>query len=253
VKVWDSSNNKICIRCKLSYQIIDGYWKTPRALLCLDCKPKALKEAQRKHRASHKEAISKTTKIYRENNKDKIREHKKIYKQNNKDKVKADRDRHYSNQKNREKKSEQDRKYREANGKKIRAKKREWAKTQPLYLLRMKVSHLIRQHLKSHNGSKNGESSFSNVGSSVEDLRNHLESKFEPWMNWDNHGVYRKASWDDNDPSTWKWQIDHIIPHFSFHYDSMKHPDFKKCWALDNLRPLSAKKNLLKGKRKENV
>ena len=29
-------------------------------------------------------------------------------------------------------------------------------------------------------------------------------------------------------------------------YVSMKDDEFKKCWALDNLRPLSAKENLLK-------
>ena len=65
-------------------------------------------------------------------------------------------------------------------------------------------------------------------------------------MNWNNYGNYRLNSWNDFDQSTWKWNIDHIIPQSMFNYDSMQHPDFYKCWALENLRPLSAKKNLLK-------
>jgi len=53
-----------------------------------------------------------------------------------------------------------------------------------------------------------------------------------------------------NDQSTWTWQIDHIIPHSDLPYDSMDHPNFQKCWALDNLRPLSAKQNLEEGTRR---
>jgi hypothetical protein len=66
-------------------------------------------------------------------------------------------------------------------------------------------------------------------------------------MNWDNYGVYRKAIWDDNDQSTWTWQIDHIIPQSKLKYSSVKEDNFKKCWALDNLRPLSSKENFLLG------
>ena len=64
-------------------------------------------------------------------------------------------------------------------------------------------------------------------------------------MNWNNHGLYRKNIWDDNDPLTWTWQLDHIIPHSVLPYKSMEDENFKKAWALSNLRPLSAKQNLL--------
>ena len=43
-----------------------------------------------------------------------------------------------------------------------------------------------------------------NLGYSAEQLKCHIESQFEPWMNWENHGNYSK------DKQT--WQIDHIIP-----------------------------------------
>ena len=81
----------------------------------------------------------------------------------------------------------------------------------------------------------------------LEELKFHLEKQFEPWMNWNNRGAYLINNWDDNDQSTWKWQIDHIEPHSDFPYDTMEHENFKKVWRLDNLRPLSAKQNVLDG------
>ena len=66
-------------------------------------------------------------------------------------------------------------------------------------------------------------------------------------MNWNNHGTYNPKTWDDNDQSTWKWQLDHIIPHSTFKYTSFNDSEFKKCWALENLRPYSAKQNIIDG------
>jgi hypothetical protein len=82
------------------------------------------------------------------------------------------------------------------------------------------------------------------------DLKNHIENQFEPWMAWWNRGKYIVNHWKDNDPSTWKWQIDHIIPVSTFNYFSIGEDDFRKCWALDNLRPLSAKQNVIDGVRR---
>ena len=62
-----------------------------------------------------------------------------------------------------------------------------------------------------------------------------------------NYGKYYPKKWDDNDKSTWVWNIDHIKPHSEFHYESMEDDSFKECWALSNLRPLSAKQNILDG------
>ena len=52
-------------------------------------------------------------------------------------------------------------------------------------------------------------------------------------MSWENYGIY--------------WQIDHIYPQSLLPYDSMDHPNFLKCWSLDNLRPLEATENIRKG------
>jgi hypothetical protein len=78
-------------------------------------------------------------------------------------------------------------------------------------------------------------------------LRNHLEKQFEPWMNWNNYGIYNSKTWDNDDPATWNWSIDHIVPQYRLPYQSMDEENFKKCWALKNLRPMNAKQNLLDG------
>jgi len=75
------------------------------------------------------------------------------------------------------------------------------------------------------------------VGYTLNDLRKHLEKKFNGRMAWDNYGSY--------------WHIDHIIPKSKFCYTSSKNKEFKKCWALNNLQPLEGKENLRKNCRDE--
>jgi hypothetical protein len=85
----------------------------------------------------------------------------------------------------------------------------------------------------------------------IYDLREYLENKFEFWMTWDNYGKYNRKTWNDNDTSTWTWNIDHIIPKSHFKYLSTKDESFQKCWSLNNLRPYSAKLNIVEGNRRK--
>lgn len=73
---------------------------------------------------------------------------------------------------------------------------------------------------------------------SLDDLMKHLESQFESWMNWDNHGVYNK--------NIKTWQIDHIIADANFKYSNVLDQGFKDSWALNNLRPLESMANIMK-------
>lgn len=117
----------------------------------------------------------------------------------------------------------------------------------PIFKLMGSVSRMVNFMLKSQGTSKSGESIQKYLLWTKSDLKIYVEAQFEPWMNWDNHGVYDPSTWDDSDPLTWTWQLDHIVPHSSFPYSSMKDDNFKKCWALSNLRPLSAKQNIIDG------
>jgi len=51
-------------------------------------------------------------------------------------------------------------------------------------------------------------------------------------MTWQNYG---------------EWHIDHIRPLCSFDFESTQDASFKKAWSLDNLQPLWAEDNLVKG------
>jgi predicted DNA-binding protein YlxM (UPF0122 family) len=113
--------------------------------------------------------------------------------------------------------------------------------------LRRMISGRINKSLLKIKSSKNRESSIKNLPYTIKELKEHLESLFEPWMNFNNHGQYNPNMWNDNDSSTWKWQVDHVQPHSTFKYKSIHDEEFKKCWSLSNLRPLSAKENLLDG------
>lgn len=66
----------------------------------------------------------------------------------------------------------------------------------------------------------------------IGELKLHIESQFDESMNWDNYGSY--------------WHLDHILPQSSFPYTNMCDDNFQKCWALDNLQPLEAIKNIKK-------
>lgn len=69
-------------------------------------------------------------------------------------------------------------------------------------------------------------------------------------MTWNNWGIYNPSTWNNNDKSTWTWQIDHIDPHSGFKYTSMEDEEFKICWRLNNLRPLRADLNVIDGARR---
>lgn len=145
-------------------------------------------------------------------------------------------------------------KYREKRVEQDRKNRREWAKKKrvqdPYFKLRSIISSRINNTLKKVGKNKNNFSVMEFLPYTIQELKDHLEKQFEPWMSWENQGVYRKSIWDDNDSSTWRWQIDHIIPQADFQYNSMEDVSFQKCYALSNLRPLSAKQNVEDGVRR---
>ncbi len=107
------------------------------------------------------------------------------------------------------------------------------------FKLRRDVSNYISKALKKSNSSKNKSSIMNYLNYDIKTLKTHIELLFEPWMNWENYGVYKVGEK--------KWHIDHIIPQSKLPYNSMEHENFKKCWELSNLRPLEAFANISKG------
>jgi hypothetical protein len=107
---------------------------------------------------------------------------------------------------------------------------RERYKKEPKFRLNTIMRKSISESL---HGTKNGKRWQTLVGYTINDLKNHIESQFTGEMNWENQGSY--------------WHIDHIIPISAFNFSDSKQIDFKRCWALNNLRPFIAKDNLRKG------
>ena len=68
------------------------------------------------------------------------------------------------------------------------------------------------------------------IGCSSAFLRQHIESQFEPWMNWDNYGP--------------GWQMDHKIP-LKF-FDLFDPDQAKSAFHFSNLKPVSSAYNASK-------
>jgi hypothetical protein len=77
-------------------------------------------------------------------------------------------------------------------------------KNDSLFKLSRDIPKLIRISIKRYGYSKDSKT-YSILGCTYEELKNHLESKFETWMNWENRGKY-------NGELRYGWDIDHVIP-----------------------------------------
>jgi hypothetical protein len=227
--------------------------------------------AKNKHQTDGLQSACKTCqKTYREKNKDKLKAYAKEYREDieNKEKAKIYQQEYQDNFSADKKASELSRKiqykqnnpdkvkesaalYRQTHKDQIRQYDKEYVKQKyhadPAFRLRNRVSAQIREMIKSQGSSKNQRSCLDYLPFTIPQLKDHLESQFEPWMTWDNQGKYMVKNWNDEDQSTWVWQIDHIKPQSDLPYQSMEDENFKKVWSLDNLRPLAAKENLLDG------
>lgn len=190
------------------------YWRNK----CKECdRPRVLKK-NAKSRAKRRPQNIAYQKQFAIDNPEYIENYKKEYYQNNKEKIIA------------------------------RVKKNTYKrrKEDPVFRLKTYISTRIATAI-----SKEGKTTLSILSYTLQELKEHLEKQFEYWMTWNNYGVYRTAIWDDNNPETWTWQLDHIIPHSRFNYSSVEDQTFKDCWALSNLRPYSSKQNLIDGNNRD--
>lgn len=121
---------------------------------------------------------------------------------------------------------------------------RERKKTDIVFRLRVNVSRAIYSSLRKDNFySKKRDrlvkAVFDHLPYTSQQLKEHIESLWEPWMNWENHGKF--------DPNKKTWQIDHIIAQSKLPFANFEDDNFKKLWALSNLRPLETIANIKKG------
>ena len=85
---------------------------------------------------------------------------------------------------------------------------------------------------KALKGFDKSASTMELIGCTPDDLRSHMESKFEPWMNWENQG---KGGWD----------IEHIKACFHFNLEDSEQQ--RACFNWSNLQPMEHIENIKKG------
>lgn len=204
---------------------------------CKECKALKAKE----YRDRNKERLSKERKEKYRNNLEKYRKQKRDSYQRNKENVIAYQHRYY--EENKEYVLAKCKDYRETHKEEKLQRDLKYCKERrskdPAFKIRHNISKSIWYYLIQNNSSKNGNSTWSKLPYTPQQLKEHLESQFEPWMTWENYGIASSGQKT--------WQIDHVIPQSKLIYDSMDHPNFLECWKLENLRPLDAFANIRKG------
>jgi len=185
------------------------------------------------HRKDKKEEIARKAKMYRKGKEEEIARKAKIYRKNKKEEIARKGKIYYEN--NKEEIARKGKIYNRKPENKVKKNKRtkERKIIDPVFKLRMMASSTIYKALKRGKGSKQGDSILQYLPYKIEELKAHLESLFDKHMNWGNYGSY--------------WHLDHIIPQSKLPFDSMDHPNFQKCWALENLQPLEKYENMRKG------
>lgn len=243
-----SLETKKCIRCDIEKELDffpkDRREKTGHSGTCKFC----TKEYKKEYYIKNKNSISIKKKKYKEENREKIKESMKSYYEDNKEYL-IDSNTKY-NKDNKEKINYQQRKRYAVNKNGARDKKQKYYKdniesinrrrkiynkkkkeTDPLYKLYMGIRGLIITSIKKKGYSKKSRT-FEILGCSFEEFQLYIESKFESWMTWENHGQYT-GNYNET------WQFDHIIP-----IDSAKtEEEIINLNHYTNFQPLCSRKN----------
>jgi len=103
-------------------------------------------------------------------------------------------------------------------------------KTDLKFNLSIRMSSMIYHSLMENKAGNHWESL---VGYTLIDLIKRLNKTMPQGFTW-------------KDFLSGELHIDHKIPISAFNFDRPEHIDFKRCWALENLRLLPAKENLIK-------
>jgi hypothetical protein len=103
-------------------------------------------------------------------------------------------------------------------------------KNDPIFRIKKNLSKRIKDFLK---GKTKSQTTLSIIGLSYNGFKEHIESSWEPWMNWDNYGLYKI------DTFNYGWDIDHIIPTSTV----ITEEELYKLNHYTNLKPLCSKVN----------
>ena len=247
---------KICTKCEVKKELSEFNKKLNGkfgvAYICKTCHSEQLKKhyqenknqyfnRHKKYYQENKEKIAESSKKYYQQSKEKRRNHVKNYYQQNKEKLLSQRHEYLKNNRDKTKK------YYQENKEKINRYNRKYYKENKVLLshyktiytanrlhtdISFKILHNLRTRIR--NAMKynwKSKRTLELLGCSVEFLKNHLESKFQEGMTWENYGLKG-------------WHIDHIIPCAKFDLTDLKQQE--QCFRYTNLQPLWWYDNLSK-------
>jgi hypothetical protein len=124
-------------------------------------------------------------------------------------------------------------------------KRRKWEnnrrKADVQYRIKVNLRSRIRSRiLRAHTIGFKAGSAVKDIGCSMADLKEYLESRFQPGMTWDNYGNGKD-----------QWCIDHIVPLASV--DLTNRENFLKVCNYKNLQPLWFKDHIIKTKNERDL
>lgn len=203
--------------------IQDGHKKCGK---CKELKPVAMFGKHSRHSdglQSHcKMCKAAKDKAYHKANRDRIKKKAHDYYLNHKDVI-VSRVRKYEVD-NRETVAIKRSEYYQANKGRWSQYNKERSKIDPVFSLKLTMRKAICKVMSGKHKSKRSEEI---IGCSYVELKNYIESQFEPWMSWENKGLYNRTM-------NYGWDIDHIIPLCT----AKTEEDIYRLNHYTNLRPL---------------
>ena len=194
--------------------------------------PEEKKEYMKIWRKANKEKIKQYNKEYRDANHEEILEKEKEKRFLNKETINKKHLLYFQNNNlAKEKKLIRGRKYAKENREKINENRKKRKENDIIYKITCIVRTSINNTFKRKKIPKNSRT-LDILGCSYEEFICYIESKFEPWMNWENRGKY-------NGELNYGWDIDHIIPLST----AITAEDVVKLNHYTNLQPLCSKVN----------
>jgi len=207
---------------------------------------KSRKEYKKEYNLKNKEKISEYTKEYNFKNKERIKERKKEWRLKNVERIKRTTKKYYLKniehikKKNKEWHLKNPREFPQDQKEylsrpEIKEKRQNRMRNRYKTDINFRLTDLCRRRLRhALKGNSKTASTIELIGCTIEELRQHIESKFEPWMNWENQGL---GGWD----------IEHIKACFHFNMSDPKQQ--RACFNWSNLQPMEHIANIKKGTR----
>lgn len=194
------------------------------------------KEEKRQYAKKHYKANKAAKKAYQEANKKHIAENKKKYFQKNKEDFYKRAKKYLKSIKEQGKiKKTKKRILSEKSKEKIKIRHRLYDRhkklTDPLFKLKHRIRSRIRHGFEQIDLKKINKT-VEILGCTFHEFKLYIESKWKPWMNWQNYGKY-------NGELDYGWDLDHIVPISNAKTEN----DVIKLSHYTNFQPLCSKTN----------